>query len=78
VGRSIQCLAIITNVGDVTGVEVAQLYLGIPTAPLRQLRGFDKIVLQPNQSSEAMFELTRRDLSVWDIVAQRWKMQVGI
>jgi beta-glucosidase len=67
--------AVITNVGDVAGAEVAQLYLGIPTAPVRQLRGFDKVVIQPNASAEVSFSLTRRDLSVWDVVAQQWKLQ---
>ncbi|TVY84071.1 putative beta-glucosidase M [Lachnellula suecica] len=67
--------AVITNVGEVAGAEVAQLYLGIPTAPVRHLRGFEKVPLQPNTSAEVSFSLTRRDLSVWDVVAQQWKLQ---
>lgn len=69
--------ASISNVGPVAGAEVAQLYLGIPGSPLRQLRGFDKLYIQPNASATAVFELTRRDLSVWDVVAQQWKLQSG-
>ncbi|KAH6681500.1 beta-glucosidase-related glycosidase [Halenospora varia] len=67
--------ATVTNIGDVAGAEVAQLYLGIPTAPVKQLRGFDKVFIQPNASATVLFELTRRDLSVWDVVAQKWKLQ---
>jgi len=67
--------AVIKNVGEVAGAEVAQLYLGIPTAPIRQLRGFDKVAIQPNESAQVSFSLTRRDLSVWDVVAQQWKLQ---
>ncbi|TVY91186.1 putative beta-glucosidase M [Lachnellula willkommii] len=67
--------AIISNVGEVAGAEIAQLYLGIPTAPVRQLRGFDKVTIQPGDSAEVLFSLTRRDLSVWDVVAQKWKLQ---
>ncbi|KAF8856844.1 glycoside hydrolase [Acephala macrosclerotiorum] len=44
-----------------------QSYLGIPGAPIRQLRGFDKIFVQPNATAQVSFSLTRRDLSLWDV-----------
>lgn len=75
--------ATVTNTGAVAGAEVAQLYLGIPTpqgsqtTPARQLRGFEKICLEPGESRRVTFELTRRDLSIWDVVAQQWKLQIG-
>ncbi|KEY66084.1 hypothetical protein S7711_09204 [Stachybotrys chartarum IBT 7711] len=67
----------IRNTGDVPGAEVAQLYLGIPNSPARQLRGFEKPVLDVNATAAVSFTLTRRDLSVWDAVAQRWRLQSG-
>ncbi|KAJ9138386.1 Cel3e secreted beta-glucosidase [Pleurostoma richardsiae] len=67
----------ITNSGPVAGEEVAQLYLAIPESPPKQLRGFEKVFLSPNNSSPAQFELTRRDLSVWDVVTQKWLIQEG-
>lgn len=67
----------ITNTGSVEAAEVPQLYLGIPTAPARQLRGFDRVLLQPGEERTVHFELTRRDLSVWDVVAQQWRLQRG-
>jgi len=70
--------ASITNVGKVAGAEAAQLYLGIPTAPIRQLRGFDKVFLKPNETATVAFALTRRDLSIWDVVAQQWKLQSAV
>ncbi|PSN64107.1 beta-glucosidase-related glycosidase [Corynespora cassiicola Philippines] len=69
--------ASVTNIGDVAASEVAQLYLGIPDAPVRQLRGFDKVPLQPGETKTANFDLTRRDLSIWDVVAQQWRVQAG-
>ncbi|CZR58345.1 probable beta-glucosidase-related glycosidases [Phialocephala subalpina] len=69
--------ASITNVGDVAGAEIAQLYLGIPGAPIRQLRGFDKVSVQPNATAQVSFLLTRRDLSAWDVVAQKWQLQAA-
>ena len=67
----------IRNTGEVVGAEVAQLYLGIPDSPPRQLRGFDKVRLGPGEAGVARFELTRRDLSVWDVETQRWVVQEG-
>ncbi|RDW61487.1 putative beta-glucosidase-related glycosidase [Coleophoma crateriformis] len=70
--------ATITNTGSVAGAEVAQLYLGIPNAPIRQLRGFEKAMIPVNGSATVTFELTRRDLSIWDVVAQKWLLQGGV
>ncbi|KAK5654888.1 hypothetical protein OQA88_6926 [Cercophora sp. LCS_1] len=69
----------VANVGDRNGAEVAQLYLGIPVAgqPVRQLRGFDKVVVNATRTETVQFELTRRDLSVWDVVAQKWRLPRG-
>jgi beta-glucosidase len=67
----------ITNTGTRFGHEVAQLYLGIPTAPLRQLRGFERVPLEKGETKTVTFALTRRDLSVWDVVAQQWRVQRG-
>jgi beta-glucosidase len=69
--------ATVANTGKVDGAEVAQLYVGIPDAPARQLRGFEKPFLNASTSTMVQFELTRRDLSVWDVVAQRWRLQSG-
>lgn len=69
--------ATVTNTGDVAGAEVAQLYVGIPGGPVRQLRGFEKPVLDAGASATVSFPLTRRDLSTWDVVAQKWMLQKG-
>lgn len=67
----------ITNTGAMTGEEVAQLYVGIPHGPAKQLRGFEKVKLAPGEAAEVVFPLTRRDLSVWDVVVQGWVLQPG-
>lgn len=70
--------ATITNTGKRAGHEVAQLYLGVPNAPKRQLRGFERVgVLQPGESRTVQFALDRRDLSVWNVTAQAWELQKG-
>lgn len=70
----------IANTGDVSGAEVAQLYVSFPDAagePVRQLRGFKKVVLGAGESADVKFELRRRDLSVWDVVGQEWSVVEG-
>lgn len=42
--------------------------------PVKVLRGFEKVPLQPGGSQEVQFPLTRRDLSYWDISAQDWAL----
>ncbi|KUI55892.1 putative beta-glucosidase M [Cytospora mali] len=69
--------ATVTNTGDIKGAEVAQLYVGIAGGPVRQLRGFEKPVLEAGASATVSFPLTRRDLSTWDVVAQKWLLQKG-
>ncbi|KAJ7187111.1 putative beta-glucosidase [Mycena filopes] len=70
----------VTNTGKVQGAEVAQLYLSFPAGedqPRNLLRGFDKLDLAPGKSGTATFELRRKDISVWDVVSQKWKIPGG-
>ncbi|OQE28763.1 hypothetical protein PENSTE_c003G07226 [Penicillium steckii] len=67
----------VQNTGDMNGDEVAQLYLGIPGGPIRQLRGFEKVPIASGKSETVTFSLTRRDLSSWDVNAQQWALQEG-
>ncbi len=69
--------ATVKNTGAVDGQEVAQLYVGIPNGPVRQLRGFDKVAIKAGRSAKVTFSLTRRDLSTWDTDAQEWLLQRG-
>ncbi|AEO56946.1 glycoside hydrolase family 3 protein [Thermothelomyces thermophilus ATCC 42464] len=75
----VEVSAEVTNTGKVAGAEVAQLYVGIPAegAPVRQLRGFEKPFLNASATATVRFPLTRRDLSVWDVVAQKWRLVRG-
>jgi beta-glucosidase len=72
---------VVQNTGKVAGAEVAQLYLGLPdsapSTPPKQLRGFQKLNIQPGKKGTATFELTRRDLSYWDVQSQKWVVPAG-
>ena len=51
----------VTNTGDRAGSEVVQLYIrdlvGSVTRPVKELKGFEKIYLQPNESRTVRFTL---------------------
>jgi beta-glucosidase len=70
----------IRNTGSVAGAEVPQLYISYPKSarqPLRQLRGFEKVEIKKGEKSDVKFELRRRDISYWDVKAQKWAVAPG-
>jgi beta-glucosidase len=46
--------------------------LGGPEDPKIVLRGFDRLSIQPGQSTTFQADITRRDLSNWDTETQNW------
>lgn len=66
--------ATIQNTGKVEGDEVVQVYvsLGGPKDPVRVLRQFDRLTIAPGATATFQADLTRRDVSNWDTVAQNW------
>ncbi len=66
-GEPLTAEVTVTNTGSRAGDEVAQLYLNFPPvkgAPLRALRGFERIHLEPGASQKVTFRLRPRDLSM--------------
>ncbi|MEL6668764.1 MAG: glycoside hydrolase family 3 N-terminal domain-containing protein [Bacteroidota bacterium] len=59
----------VTNKGEMAGVEVVQLYLqdlvGSVTRPVRELKAFERIELQPGQTQTVTFTLDNSDLSFY-------------
>jgi len=74
----------ITNTGEVAGKEVVQLYISFDDVlfgegakvdfPVKVLRGFEKVLLEPDETQTVHFNLTRRDMSYWDVGRQNWVM----
>ena len=66
-GGSITATATITNTGDRVGEEVVQLYVrdlvGSVTRPVQELKGFEKLTLQPGESRQVSFTLSPADLA---------------
>jgi beta-glucosidase len=75
----------VTNTGKVAGDEVVQLYLefpDVPGAPIRALRGFQRVYLEPGASQKVEFHLSPRDLSMvsdlGDIIVAERKYTVSV
>jgi beta-glucosidase len=84
-GDPLDASVTVTNTGKVAGDEIVQLYLKFPNvlgAPIRALRGFERIHLEPGASREVKFHLKRRDLSIvteaGDIIVAQGKYVVSI
>ena len=71
----------VTNTGKRAGDEIAELYLHDPAPridrPLRELKGFARLTLQPGETQTATFPLTPRALAYCDVPGQQWKADPG-
>ncbi len=60
----------VTNTGDVAGKEVVQMYIrdvaGSVSRPVRELKGFSKILLNPDESMTVEFTITPDMLAFWN------------
>jgi len=69
-GGKIKVTAKVTNTGSRAGDEVAQLYINDPVAsisqPVRRLRGFKRVSLNPGQTKTVSFTLDRNDVGFYD------------
>jgi beta-glucosidase len=84
-GQPLDASVTLTNVGQLAGDEVVQIYLkfpDVPGAPLRALRGFQRVHLDPGASQNVEFHLKPRDLSMvtndGEIVVAQGKYTVSI
>jgi beta-glucosidase len=71
----------IKNTGARAGMEVAQLYIRDPACsagprPGRELKGFQKILLQPGETREVKFTLESHDLGCYDTKGN-WIVEPG-
>lgn len=69
--RALRVSFTLTNAGDYSGAEVAQLYIGRPASemshPLRELRAFTKVYLEAGESRRVSLTVTREDLSYYHL-----------
>jgi beta-glucosidase len=63
--------------GQRGGAEVAQLYVGegnskVPR-PIKELKGFQKVYLQPSESKQVTIKLNQRSLAFYNVQARAWE-----
>jgi len=69
----------VTNTGRIAGTETVQLYVGYPGSPVdrpvKELKGFAKVKLEPGETQPVAFELPARRLACYDETRQRWVVE---
>jgi beta-glucosidase len=70
----------ITNSGQMAGEETAQLYIqdlvGSVTRPVKELKSYQKVVVQPGESKSLSFTITNDDLKFYD-KNMKWTSETG-
>ena len=79
--ESVKVHVTVKNTGDRAGKEVVQLYVASPNdsviRPVRELRGFEKIELEPGEEKTVTFELGMRAFAYWNEKVHDWYVEDG-
>ena len=71
----------LTNTGTRTGREIAQLYISAKDSqvrrPVKELKDFEKVKLEPGQSEKLKFAITAGDLSYYEPEIANWLTEPG-
>lgn len=80
----------VTNTGNRTGKVVVQLYVGVDLRtmsikrPIRELKGFEKIELNPGETKTVKFKMDKSSFAIWDngshkfrVVGGTYKIEIG-
>jgi beta-glucosidase len=69
----------VTNTGSVPGDSVTQIYIhqryGSASRPVRELKGFERIALQPGETKTLTFPLGTDQLHFWDPQSRAWVVE---
>ena len=80
-GESTKVTVTVTNSGHCAGEEVVQLYIrdqvASVTRPVKLLKGFKRICLEPEETGEAVFTITPDMLSLWNREME-WCLEPGL
>ena len=80
-GESLIAEVQVKNTGRRAGAEVVQLYVqdvkaSVPR-PLKELKGFEKILLQPQQTKVVRLNLDARAMAFYDVTKKQWVVEPG-
>ena len=80
---TLQATVTVRNTGSRPGKTVVQLYVGDTEGyvnairPVRELKGFRKVLLQPGESKEVTFTLDKRAFATWREEIRDWWVESG-
>ncbi|MCM1220043.1 MAG: glycoside hydrolase family 3 C-terminal domain-containing protein [Lachnospiraceae bacterium] len=87
-GTSLRVSVDVTNSGEMAGKEIVELYVRKmidPSStekpgynkPIRQLKGFEKVELQPGETKTVAIEVPLRDITFWNNFRQKMMIEPG-
>jgi beta-glucosidase len=72
----------VKNIGDRAGAEVVQLYVKPPKSAVfkaeKELKGFEKVFLEPGETKTVSFILNRRTFSYYNTLVSDWHAEEGL
>ncbi len=80
-GERVEITFTIENIGKIPGTEIAQLYVHDLVSsferPLKELKGFEKVTLQPGEKKKISITLDNSDFSFWNPETRQWTAEPG-
>jgi beta-glucosidase len=80
-GSTIPVNLVVRNSGEIAGKEIVQVYVRDVVSslvrPVKELKGFSKVDLQPGQSTQVSFELDPRAFAFFDPYKNQWVVEAG-
>lgn len=80
-GETLSLTITIKNTGDMAAKEIAQVYVAPPESalfmPVRELRQYEKVFLEPGESKNLTFTLNTRAFSYYNAQIKKWAVQDG-
>ncbi len=79
--ENVQVSVNVKNTGKMAGKEIVQLYIGKPVSkvirPLKELKGFEKVYLEPGEQKKVSFELNKRSFAYYNTKIKDWYVESG-
>ncbi|MEC0172063.1 glycoside hydrolase family 3 C-terminal domain-containing protein [Paenibacillus graminis] len=79
---TVQVTVTVKNTGSRTGQEIVQLYVGDVESsvirPLQELKGFQKVELQPGEARGVSFTLDKRAFAYYNVQLGDWHVESGV
>jgi beta-glucosidase len=75
-GDALEATTTVINTDAIAGDEVVQLYIhqraGSTSRPIRELKAFARVALQPGESKPVRFTLGKKELTYWSESRSAW------